>query len=109
MTRRPNPSAFLLLLAGSMASSLVGCDRCSRAPGDSAGNGQEAGTASDGGVVNVTPIPTASVAAMVNPENLPAYAGPTGSVEGTVFVVGPPAPDNVADFRGCADASASWG
>ena len=38
-------------------------------------------------------VPIASVEAVVNPEKLPAYQGPTGSVEGTVFVRGPDSPD----------------
>src|SRR5271166_6078948 len=42
---------------------------------------------------NALPIPSASVAAAVNPANLPVYDGPTGIVEGTVAVRGPDAPD----------------
>lgn len=42
---------------------------------------------------NALPIPSASVAAAVNPANLPVYQGPTGIVEGTVLVRGPEAPD----------------
>ncbi|MDP9033461.1 MAG: hypothetical protein M3O50_01535 [Myxococcota bacterium] len=41
---------------------------------------------------NGLPIPAASVATVVNPLNLPAYDGPTGSIEGTVLVRGPDAP-----------------
>jgi hypothetical protein len=43
--------------------------------------------------MNVTPLPAASVAAYVNPSHLPPYTGPTGSVEGTVRVDGPPSPE----------------
>jgi len=39
------------------------------------------------------PIPRASVDLVLNPGGLPAYEGPTGSVEGTITVQGPPAPD----------------
>jgi hypothetical protein len=42
---------------------------------------------------NALPIPSASVAAVVNPSNLPPYDGPTGVIEGTVLVRGPDAPD----------------
>src|SRR5580658_2813912 len=42
---------------------------------------------------NALPTPSANVDALVNPSHLPAYDGPTGSVEGTVFVRGPEAPD----------------
>jgi hypothetical protein len=66
-------------------------------------------TIADAAPVNAVPIPTASVAAMVNPENLPAYAGPTGSVEGTVVVVGDPAIPKPQDFRRCPDAEKTWG
>jgi hypothetical protein len=43
--------------------------------------------------MNAVGIPAASIAAMVNPDHLPAYNGPTGSVEGTISVTGDPAPD----------------
>src|SRR5208282_1361189 len=35
----------------------------------------------------------ASVAYVLNPYNLPAYSGPTGSVEGTVTIDGPASPN----------------
>jgi hypothetical protein len=38
-------------------------------------------------------LPSASVAAVVNPMNLQPYSGPTGSIEGTVLVRGPEPPD----------------
>jgi hypothetical protein len=38
-------------------------------------------------------MPAASAQAVVNPDNLPPYNGPTGSVEGTVLVKGPDSPD----------------
>lgn len=65
---------------------------------------------SDGGVLNATPVPIASVEAMVNPDKLPAYAGPTGSVEGHVRVVGDRAvPTPNMDFTRCAGAAKLWG
>ncbi len=55
-------------------------------------------------------IPSASVEAFVNPERLPAYDGPTGSVEGTVLVKGPDAPDLPGmDFRVCPAALDTYG
>jgi hypothetical protein len=52
--------------------------------------------------VNALPIPSASIAAAVNPKGLPAYDGPVGSIEGTVYVTGSPAPDAVGvDFSSC--------
>jgi hypothetical protein len=59
---------------------------------------------------NGLPIPSASVAAAVNPNGLPAYEGPTGSVEGTITVVGPPAPDVPGlSFEKCAAALDVYG
>ncbi len=47
---------------------------------------------------------------MVNPQRLPGYAGPTGSVEGTITVTGDPAPETPSDYRkGCADAAKTYG
>ncbi len=48
----------------------------------------------------------ASVLAVVNPENNPAYSGAVGSVEGTVFVVGDPPkrePFSASERRKCVD------
>jgi hypothetical protein len=57
-----------------------------------------------------SPIPSASVEAVVNPSKLPVYSGPTGSVEGTVFVQGPPAPEiPQLDFRNCPAAIDTYG
>lgn len=59
---------------------------------------------------NALPIPSASVDAMVNPAHLPAYDGPTGSVEGTVFVSGPEAPDVPGlDVKSCPAALDTYG
>jgi hypothetical protein len=56
--------------------------------------------------VNALPIPSASVAALVNPGDAPAYDGPVGSVEGTVYVDGDPAPDaDPRDFSVCPTAA----
>jgi hypothetical protein len=63
----------------------------------------------DGGTLNVTPVPTASVEAILNPDKLPEYKGPTGSVEGTITVTGDPAPATPADFSRCPDAEQTWG
>jgi hypothetical protein len=68
---------------------------------------EEGGT--DSGVLNATPTPTASVAKAVNPENLPAYSGPTGSVEGVITITGEEAPKTPADFSRCPEAEKTWG
>ncbi len=59
--------------------------------------------------MSVLPIPAASVAKMVNPHGLPAYVGPTGSVEGTITVTGDPAPTVSASFAPCPDAEKTHG
>lgn len=54
---------------------------------------------------NALPFPTASVEAAINPLKLPRYDGPTGSIEGTVFVKGPDAPDIPSvDVKNCPAA-----
>jgi hypothetical protein len=63
----------------------------------------------DAAPVNVTPLPAASVDALVNPENLPAYTGETGSVEGVIRVTGAPPKATPDDFKKCPDAAAIYG
>jgi hypothetical protein len=59
---------------------------------------------------NALPIPSANVEAVVNPDHLPAYDGPTGSVEGTVLVSGPAAPDVPGgDYSSCPAALDTYG
>jgi hypothetical protein len=60
--------------------------------------------------INVTPLPAASIEAYVNPSHLPPYTGPTGSVEGTIRVDGPPSPDmKGVDFKTCPAAAHTYG
>ncbi|MGO8999360.1 MAG: carboxypeptidase-like regulatory domain-containing protein [Polyangiaceae bacterium] len=60
--------------------------------------------------MNVTPLPAASVAAYINPAHLPPYNGPTGSVEGTIRIDGPPAPETKGvDFSTCPDGARMYG
>jgi hypothetical protein len=54
-------------------------------------------------------IPAASVSAFRNPNNLPPYSGPTGSIEGTITVTGDPPPDTKADFSKCPLAQVEYG
>jgi hypothetical protein len=98
-------------VAGIALGALASCDDCNKKPAAPSSDAASPGAsgADDGGPMNVTPVPTASVARMVNPDNLPAYSGPTGSVEGTVMIVGDhPAPVQ-ADFSRCPDAEKTWG
>ena len=107
----------LLLAALTSTALLAGCADCSKGGGGATSDATasvtlvEAGVSArpDGGTLNVTPVPTASVAAMVNPDRLPEYSGPTGSIEGTITVTGDPAPATPADFSRCPDAEKTWG
>jgi hypothetical protein len=76
----------------------VGCQRGAPEPGLIA-PASDAGTSRGASGVerptsapNALIIPSASVDAVVNPGKLPLYQGPTGSLEGTVFLQGPEAP-----------------
>ncbi len=51
----------------------------------------------------------ANIDYVLNPQNLPAYDGPTGSVEGTVTIDGPPAPIVPVDASKCAAALDTYG
>lgn len=89
---------------------LGGCDGCSKHEVAGLDAAPSASLAkADAAPVNATPIPTASVAALLNPDKLPAYTGPTGSVEGTITVTGDPAPERRADFKKCPDAATVYG
>jgi hypothetical protein len=52
------------------------------------------------------PISAASVAAIVNPDQLPTYQGPTGSIEGTIVITGDPPPPLLGkNFATCPAAT----
>lgn len=85
------------------------CDSCSRAPAVDNAAAPGPTTIADAAVVNAGAIPTASVAALVNPGHLPAYTGPTGSVEGMITVTGPRAAETPSPYRKCPDAAATYG
>jgi hypothetical protein len=60
--------------------------------------------------MNVTPLPAASIDAVVNPKHLPPYTGPTGSVEGTIRIDGPAAREVPGqDFTKCPDGERMYG
>jgi hypothetical protein len=96
---------FALLALGGTA----GCDSCSRSAVVVADAAPAATLVPDAAVINVAPVPTASVAKAVNPANLPGYAGPTGTIEGTISVTGDPAPATPADFKRCPDGEKVYG
>ena len=95
---------------------LAGCDNC----GGTAKKGGPVGEVvdpnayltPDASVLNVATVPDKDVIAMVNPDHLPAYIGPTGSIEGTVKVIGPAAPPSgitEAAFAMCPDSKNEYG
>jgi hypothetical protein len=55
------------------------------------------------------PVPKASVDLVLDPEGLPPYDGPTGSVEGTVSVQGPAAPNVAVNTSQCPAALDTYG
>jgi len=55
------------------------------------------------------PITASSVDSVVNPQNLPVYDGPTGSVEGIIRVKGPAAPPVHVDTSKCPAALDTYG
>jgi hypothetical protein len=56
-----------------------------------------------------SPFTKELVEAALNPEHLPAYTGPTGSVEGTILVIGPSSPDVKIDSKQCPAALDVYG
>lgn len=59
--------------------------------------------------MNVTPVPTGVVESMLNPDGMPPYKGPTGSVEGTLTVINAIPIPKTDDYRKCPDAEKMWG
>jgi hypothetical protein len=61
--------------------------------------------------INATPLRPDAIAKMVNPQGLPAYTGPTGSVEGIIRVEGPSAPSvgGADQFGPCPAAASVYG
>jgi hypothetical protein len=88
---------------------IVGCRSERAAPGGTRTDAT-ASPSAPASNANAIGMPGESIAAVVNPMKLPAYAGPTGSVEGTVLVRGPDAPDvpNL-DVRACPAALDTYG
>jgi hypothetical protein len=96
----------IAIVVGASAT-LAGCDSCKETPRTQPE--PEAGAPTASTAVNVLPVPSGSVAAAVNPGNLPAYRGPTGSVEGFVLVKGDPSPDApTLDFSKCPSAAPNY-
>src|SRR5260370_38460599 len=95
-----------IVSSGAWLAGAVGCHRDTPgAAGETDASAALTASAKAATAQSGSPIPSASVEAVVNPSKLPAYSGPTGSVEGTVFVRGPPAQEiPQLDFRNCPAA-----
>jgi hypothetical protein len=95
---------------------VAGChDKVTPSPEPSSSSAEPAASASPSASAPASaaarpfPIPSASVQAVLNPDNLPAYTGPTGSIEGTITVRGPAAPDVKVDVAKCPAALDTYG
>ncbi len=94
----------VVLFALWLAPALVACKGSGSGAGDKAGPADT--YAPQPTPTSSTPanpaLPAASVQAFVNREHLPPYTGPTGSVEGTVTLVGDPSPETKnRDYSKC--------
>lgn len=87
----------------------AGCEGCKDdRPTATVSDAAPASTREAGQIVNETTVPTASVAAVVNPYDAAPYTGPTGSIEGTVTVEGDPPPDQTVDLGKCPAGEATY-
>lgn len=89
----------------------AGCESCKddRPATPPAAEAAPAPTREAGALVNETTVPTASVAKVVNPFDATPYAGPTGSLEGTVTHEGDPPPAQEVDLSKCPAGQATYG
>jgi hypothetical protein len=102
--------ALLRATAIAFATALLGCpDKTPPPAGDASPAPSQSLSAATSGPVNATPLPSASVAAALGADRMPPYEGPTASVEGTIYVTGPAAPDVPADFSKCPEAQKTYG
>jgi hypothetical protein len=101
-----------IVVGTAFALSPVGCSRSSKSgPADGAAPSvvsaapSSSAKATDDGF----PIPRESVDLVLNPMHVPPYEGPTGSVEGTVYVTGPAAPSVHVEAGKCPAAIDTYG
>jgi hypothetical protein len=102
------PVKRIIACAGAIAT-LVGGSGCSRHDATSAAPSPSpsasVAAAADAAADDVkSPIPQELIDATLNPEHLPPCTGATGSVEGTVLVMGPPSPELKVDASQCPAA-----
>jgi len=109
----PRAASLLLLVASAaLALGALGCESCAKndaQTSEGGGGDPDPAAMKEAGALNATPLPSASVAALVNPSKLPAYSGPVGSIEGMITVTGDPPPATPGDFAKCPAASLTWG
>jgi hypothetical protein len=112
-----SPSVRIAISVGAVAA-LAGCIGCQSGPDSTpplatstrpVEGGASPASSADAASTASFPIPRAGVDGVLNPAGLPAYDGPTGSVEGTVTVQGPPAPDVAANVSRCPAALDTYG
>jgi hypothetical protein len=121
--------AIRLLVLAVVAPALGGCPRSSSTSAEDAGAapsstaeklvdaGEPSGPTTvssgpDGGageLMNSAGLGPDELRRALNPTNLPVYSGPTGAVEGKVWVEGPPSPDVAIDAPRCPGAVALYG
>lgn len=90
----------------------LGCSRSSATPAPVGTATPVAVVVADAGAGDADAPPgfvKADIDYVLNPYNLPAYSGPTGSVEGTVTVDGPAAPSVTIDASKCPGALDTYG
>jgi hypothetical protein len=90
---------------GGTIATLVGGPGCSRHDSKGAAPAASSAATGDAAAEDVaSPIPQELVDAVVNPQHLPKCSGATGSVEGTILVIGPPSPERKIDASNCPAA-----
>ena len=93
-------------LLASMLACLGACKGCNLRPGEryAAQPPPPPSAPASGGQMK-----EAEILAFVNPQNLPVYRGPTGSLEGTITMAGDPSPDVPGlDFQKCPAAKETY-
>lgn len=110
--RVTKPALLLSAVSALVGALSVGCDSCGRPAADAPeGTADGAPSASASATApRAAALPSAAISSFVNPQRLPAYSGPTGSVEGTIYVTGDRAPESAGnDYAMCPDGVKTYG
>lgn len=100
------PLAVAALAIGSAGCSKRDAGAADAGPADA---GAVTTPSGDAGAADTSALPSADVQRLLNPDALPAYTGPTGSIEGTIFVTGARAPETPVAGKACPDAAKTFG